>query len=196
MSFIKRLNESPYAKDVEIAYVSNGSLKFENMENFKKVRLRLSVDCVEKAGEYFRFGLKWSEWVENLKNFPSNFDVSFQWTCSNVSMFYLVDTYDLLREEFPNIRFLFNNHVTEPYHMSVQNLPIEVKDKIKNDIENYMFDNDALEVLPFYLNHMYEKDGWQTHGKILINYLNDLDKARNINWRTSFSEMNLENYVG
>ena len=66
-------------KDVEIAYVSNGSLKFENMENFKKVRLRLSVDCVEKAGEYFRFGLKWSEWVENLKNFPSNFDVSFQW---------------------------------------------------------------------------------------------------------------------
>ena len=56
--FIKRLNESPYAKDVEIAYVSNGSLKFENMENFKKVRLRLSVDCVEKAGEYFRFGLK------------------------------------------------------------------------------------------------------------------------------------------
>ena len=194
--FIKRLNESPYAKDVEIAYVSNGSLKFENMENFKKVRLRLSVDCVEKAGEYFRFGLKWSEWVENLKNFPSNFDVSFQWTCSNVSMFYLVDTYDLLREEFPDIRFLFNNHVTEPYHMSVQNLPIEVKDKIKNDIENYMFDNDALEVLPFYLNHMYEKDGWQTHGKILINYLNDLDKARNINWRTSFSEMNLENYVG
>ena len=43
--------------------------------------------------------------------------------------------------------------------MSVQNLPLEVKDKIKNDIENYMFDNDALEVLPFYLNHMYEKDG-------------------------------------
>ena len=39
------------------------------MENFKKVRLRLSVDCVEKAGEYFRFGLKWSEWVENLKTF-------------------------------------------------------------------------------------------------------------------------------
>ena len=74
------------------------------MENFKKVRLRLSVDCVEKAGEYFRFG-RMVRVAENLKNFPSNFDVSFQWTCSNVSMFYLVDTYDLSREEFPDIRF-------------------------------------------------------------------------------------------
>ncbi|MBS83029.1 MAG: hypothetical protein CMD65_02710, partial [Gammaproteobacteria bacterium] len=193
--FIKRLNESPYAKDVEIAYVSNGSLKFENMENFKKVRLRLSVDGAEKAGEYFRFGLKWNDWCNNIKKFPSNFDVSFQWTCSNISMFYLVDTYDILREEFPNIRFLFNNHVTEPYHMSVQNLPNELKDKIKHEIDAYMFEKEAREVLPFYINHMFEKDGWNSHGKILLNYLNDLDQARNIDWRASFSEMNLEKYV-
>ena len=183
--FIKRLNESEYAKDVEIAYVSNGSLKFKNMENFKKVRLRLSVDCVEKAGEYFRYGLKWKEWCNNIQNFPSNFDVSFQWTCSNVSMFYLIDTYDILREEFPNIRFLFENHVTEPYHMSVQNLPLDIKNEIKENIDSYMFDEDAKEVLPFYLNHMFEKDAWPDTGKIFLNYLNDLDKARNTNWKES-----------
>ena len=165
------------------------------MENFKKVRLRLSVDGAEKAGEYFRFGLKWNDWCNNIKKFPSNFDVSFQWTCSNISMFYLVDTYDILREEFPNIRFLFNNHVTEPYHMSVQNLPNELKDKIKHEIDAYMFEKEAREVLPFYINHMFEKDGWNSHGKILLNYLNDLDQARNIDWRASFSEMNLEKYV-
>ena len=180
--FIKRLNESPYAKDVEIAYVSNGSLKFENMENFKKVRLRLSIDCVKTEGEYFRYGLNWEEWCNNIKEFPSNFDVSFQWTCSNVSMYYLVDTYDYLREEFPKIRFLFENHVTEPYYMSVQNLPYDVKLHIKNEIDSYMFDNKAKEVLPFYVNHMFEKDGWDG---TLIEYLNDLDKARNTNWRKS-----------
>ena len=183
--FIKRLNESPYAKDVEIAYVSNGSLKFKNMENFKKVRLRLSVDCVEKAGEYFRYGLKWNDWCNNIKEFPSNFDVSFQWTCSNVSMFYLIDTYNLLRNKFPDIRFLFENHVTEPYHMSVQNLPIEIKNEIKEKIDAYMFDEEAKEVLPFYINHMFEKDGWTDNGSILINYFNDLDKARNTNWKES-----------
>lgn len=183
--FIKKLNESPYAKDVEIAYVSNGSLKFKNMENFKKVRLRLSVDCAEKAGEYFRYGLKWDEWCNNIRSFPPNFDVSFQWTCSNVSMFYLIDTYDLLREEFPNIRFLFENYVTEPYHMSVQNLPLDIKNQIKEDIDSYMFDEDAREVLPFYINHMFEKDGWSENGDTFINYLNDLDTARNTNWKES-----------
>ena len=183
--FIKKLNESPYAKDVEIAYVSNGSLKFENMENFKKVRLRLSVDGAESVGEYFRYGLNWEEWCANIKTFPSNFDVSFQWTCSNVSMFYLIDTYDFLKEEFPHIRFLFNNHVTEPYHMSVQNLPNEIKDEIKENVDSYMFDEEAKEVLPFYLNHMYEKDGWISHGDIFIRYLNDLDQARNTNWKQS-----------
>ena len=183
--FIKKLNESPYAKDVEIAYVSNGSLKFENMENFKKVRLRLSVDGAESVGEYFRYGLNWKEWCANIKTFPSNFDVSFQWTCSNVSMFYLIDTYDFLKEEFPHIRFLFNNHVTEPYHMSVQNLPKEIKDEIKENVDSYMFDEEAKEVLPFYLNHMYEKDGWSSHGDIFLRYLDDLDQARNTNWKQS-----------
>ena len=172
--FIKNLNESEYAKEVEVAYVSNGSFKFENMDNFKKVRLRLSVDCVEEAGEYFRYGLKWNEWCENIKSFPENFDVSFQWTCSNVSMFYLKDTYTLLRKEFPDIRFLFENHVTEPYHMSAQNLPRRIKEKIRDEID--------FEMDPFYINYMFEKDGWD--GK-LIHYLYDLDKARNTNWRKS-----------
>ena len=155
------------------------------MENFKKVRLRLSVDCVEKAGEYFRYGLKWNDWCNKIKEFTSNFDVSFQWTCSNVSMFYLIDTYNLLRNKFPDIRFLFENHVTEPYHMSVQNLPIEIKNEIKEKIDAYMFDEEAKEVLPFYINHMFEKDGWTDNGSILINYFNDLDKARNTNWKES-----------
>ena len=183
--FIKRLNESEYAKDVEIAYVSNGSLKFNNMENFKKVRLRLSVDCAEKAGEYFRYGLKWDEWCNNIRSFPSNFDVSFQWTCSNVSIFYLIDTYDYLREEFPNIRFLFENHVTSPYHMSAQNLPIKIKEYVKEQIDSYMFDEKDKEVLPFYGNYMFEKDGWSKNGNIFINYLNDLDNVRNTNWKES-----------
>lgn len=194
--FIKKLNESPFAKEIEIAYVSNGSLKFDNMQNFKKVRLRLSVDCIEKQGEYFRYGLKWNDWIENIRKFPSNFDVSFQWTCSNISMFYLIDTYDFLREEFPNIRFLFNNHVTQPYHLSVQNLPLEIKNKIKNKIDSYPFDKEVIKkIIPFYTNHMFEKDGWSSHGKILINYLNDLDNVRNSNWKEIFYDMNLEKYV-
>lgn len=175
--FIKKLNESEYAKDVEIAYVSNGSLKFENMDNFKKVRLRLSIDCVEEAGEYFRYGLKWEEWRKNILKFPDNFDVSFQWTCSNVSMFYLAETYETCLYEFSNIRFLFENHVTQPIWMSPQNLPLQIKEKIKNEID--------FELDPFYINHMFEKDLWPEYGKMFIEYLEALDKTRNTNWKKS-----------
>ena len=41
---------------------------------------------------------------------------------------------------------------------------------------------------------MLEKDEWSTHGKTFMNYLNDLDKARNISWRHSFKEMELEKF--
>ena len=175
--FIKKLNESEYAKEVEIAYVSNGAFKFENMENFKKVRLRLSIDCAEEAGEYFRYGLDWNKWRNNISSFPNNFDVSFQWTCSNVSMFYLTETYDICRFEFPEIRFLFENHVSNPPWMSVQNLPIEIKEKLKNEI-NFKMD-------PFYINYMFEKDLWPEYGETFINYLDSLDRARNTNWKKS-----------
>ena len=41
---------------------------------------------------------------------------------------------------------------------------------------------------------MLEKDLWKTEGKTFMNYLNDLDIARNISWQHSFKEMKLENY--
>jgi hypothetical protein len=68
--------------------------------------------------------------------------------------------------------------------MSVQNLPIDIKNEIRENVEEY-FDEEAKEVLPFYINHMFEKDGWSEKGETFINYLNDLDKARKTNWRKS-----------
>jgi len=99
-----------------------------------------------------------------------------------VSMFYLVETYDCLKEEFPNIRFLFENHVTTPYHMSAQNFPMKIKEYIKNEIDSYLFEDRDKEVLPFYVNYMFEKDVWDNK---LIEYLDDLDTVRKTNWRKS-----------
>ncbi len=180
--FIKELNESPYAKEIEIAYVSNGSFRFDNMENFKKVRLRLSVDCVETAGEYFRYGLKWDEWCDNIRSFPENFDVSFQWTASNVSMVYLPETFDLLRMEFPHIRFLFENHVDNPPWLSPQNLPKNIKDALTYGHIHWT-------KMPFYINLMNEEDLWPKYGETFLNYLEDLDKHRGTDWKTSLKEL-------
>ena len=36
---------------------------------------------------------------------------------------------------------------------------------------------------------MMDKDLWNEQGDVLYNYLNDLDKARNTNWRNTLPEI-------
>ena len=41
---------------------------------------------------------------------------------------------------------------------------------------------------------MLEKDLWNEQGKTFMQYLDDLDGARNISWQHNFQEMELEKY--
>lgn len=209
--FLKDLSNTEYASGINLAYTSNGTLinkdRLDQLSKFHKVNLRLSIDALGLAGEYFRFPIKWETFTKQLKviddyiaqrqtNFDNEliFDVGVQWTCSNVSMFYLIDTYEIIKNDFPNIKFLFCNHVEWPIHMSAQNLPLEIKQQIKDRVDNYKFKERDLTDYPFYINHMLEKDLWPIHGKTFMQYLDDLDAARNISWKKHFSEMELQKY--
>jgi MoaA/NifB/PqqE/SkfB family radical SAM enzyme len=201
--FIKETAFTDEAKNITLTYVSNGTLLtekiFDQLVSFKEVIIRLSLDAIQEPGEYFRFPIKWENFVKKLELMEKyavaykNLDIGVQWTCSNVSMFYLIDTYDYMRKHFPNIEFIFANHVEWPVHMSAQVLPQEIKDTIAERINNYNFEEHSNKV-PFYVSHMLEKDLWITEGKTFMNYLDDLDNARKISWQTSFSEMGLEKY--
>jgi len=201
--FIKEVCNSDTAKEITLSYVSNGTLLTENIFNqlvkFKEVIIRLSLDAIGIPGEYFRFPIKWDVFktkLELMQRFAvqnQHLDIGVQWTCSNVSMFYLVDTYDFIRTHYPDIKFLFCNHVEWPEHMSAQTLPTELKLQVAERISAYNFGIDA-EYVPFYINHMLEKDKWATHGNTFMNYLDDLDSARKISWQTSFTEMELHKY--
>jgi MoaA/NifB/PqqE/SkfB family radical SAM enzyme len=202
--FLKDLSETNHAAGINLAYVTNGTLineaRLDQLSKFKTVVLRLSVDALGRAGEYFRFPIKWETFTKQLKvidNYVAdkeNFDIGVQWTCSNVSMFYLTETYDIIRNEFPNIKFLFCNHVEWPMHMSAQNLPQELKSIIVEKINAYKFKERDFEDFPFYVNHMLEKDMWKEQGETFMQYLDDLDTARNISWKHNFQEMELHKY--
>lgn len=202
--FIEEISKTEQAKEITLHYVSNGTLLnekiFEQLSKFQNVIIRLSLDVAGIPGEYFRFPLKWKIFEQKLllmQQFAekyNSFDIGIQWTCSNISMFYLVETYDYILKNYPLIKFIFCNHVEWPIHMSAQVLPNALKQIIVQKIQNYVFLKDADKV-PFYVNHMLEKDLWNQHGKVFIDYLNDLDLARNINWKESFVEMKLEQYI-
>jgi hypothetical protein len=98
-----------------------------------------------------------------------------------------------MRNHFPNIKFIFANHVEWPIHMSAQVLPYETKQIIEEHINNYDFGEYSSKV-PFYVSHMLEKDLWKTQGSVFMNYLDDLDAARKVNWNYSFKEMELEKH--
>lgn len=201
--FIEEISQTEYAKGITLHYVSNGTLLTDKilsqLENFKSVIIRLSLDAIGVPGEYFRFPIKWNMFKKKLelmqeysKNYE-NFDIGVQWTCSNISIFYLVETYDYIKKNYPHIQFIPCNHVEWPVHMSAQVLPLELKEIISKKIKNYDFGKDE-EKISFYTRHMLEKDLWNKYGNTFLQYLNDLDSARNINWKYSFKEMNLSNY--
>lgn len=201
--FIDKLSETEYSKNITLFYVTNGTLLtpdiLKKLEKFKSVILQVSIDCVGKAAEYFRFPIKWDHYesqLEMLKPYGrmSNFTIKFQWTCSNVSMFYLPETYDFAAKRY-NFAFDFCNHVEWPIHMSAQNLPREIKNEIKDRLRVHDFGYNYMKV-EFYMKHMMERDLWPEHGRTLINYLNDLDQARSVSWKESLKEIELEKYYG
>ena len=164
--FIETISQSKYAKDITLSYVSNGTLltekMFDHLIRFKQVIIRLSLDAIGTPGEYFRFPIKWNNFVKKLElmqNFAEkneHLDIGVQWTCSNISIFYLVDTYDYMKKNFPSIKFNFANYVEWPVHMSAQVLPVYLKEIVAYKITQYDFGENKDKV-PFYLNHMLEK---------------------------------------
>ena len=201
--FIKEISETEHAKNITLTYVSNGTLLtkniFDQLTKFNEVIIRLSLDAIGTPGEYFRFPIKWEMFKQKMslmEEYAKNnkhIDVGVQWTCSNVSMFYLVDTYSYIKTHYPTLKFLFCNHVEWPGHMSAQVLPADLKQVIKNKVEEYDWGTDE-KFIPFYINHMMEKDMWNEHGTTFMNYLDDLDDVRKISWKQSFKDMRLENY--
>jgi len=203
-NFLKKLSTLPARKRITVHYVTNATLLSEQilqqLSKIKKVEFAISLDAPELAGEFFRFPLNWKKYMKTL-NLINEFELinksfvpTIQWTCSNISMFYLIKSYDLIKNNFSNISFWTCNHVESPLHMSAKVLPMPLKEKLYNDIDNYVFDLQVQKRKKFYIDYMMEEDLWQTEGKIFMNYLDDLSKVRKIDWRVNLKEMELDKY--
>ena len=203
-NFIKKLANLPASRKISIHYVTNATLITKKILNYfrntMRVEFAVSLDAPELAGEFFRFPLNWKKFmktlnlIDNFQNINKSFEPTIQWTCSNISMFYLIKSYDLIKNNFSNLTFWLCNHVEHPVHMSAKVLPMALKEKIYKDIKSYTFDDRCQERITFYIDHMMEEDLWQTEGKIFMNYLDDLSRVRNIDWRVNLKEMGLDKY--
>lgn len=201
--FIDRIVESGHSGNITLFYVTNGTLitpkMMDKLLKFKKVLMQVSIDAAGAPAEYFRFPIKWDHYVSQLDmlneySLSDNLLLKAQWTCSNVSMFYLSDTYRFIADRYRRMEFDFCNHVEWPAHMSAQNLPTPLKHEVAKKIESMYFGvhNGNEAKVKFYVKHMLERDLWLEHGETFLRYLDDLDAARNVSWKESLSELHRE----
>ena len=191
---IERVADSGHAQRIMLHYVTNGTLltpaMIATLKKFKQVTLNVSLDAAGKALEFFRFPIVARELDEKLSwldaEATAHFNPAIQWTSSNVSLYYLDQTLDHLAGRFPNLELKFCNFVDFPAHMSPQNLPLKIKERIARKLE---FHSSRHKEIPFFLDHMFAADLWPAQGPTFIRYLDDLSAARGLRWEEHFPEL-------
>lgn len=173
--------------DFILHYITNGTLidsnTIDKISQFD-LNIGISLDAFGERAEFLRFPNNWKIINRNLKyiNDKTIQFSFFNWTCYNLNFYILDELLDYTQQEYPNITFRFSDYVTTPEHISVQNLPKIIKEKIAKKLKN-------IKQAEFYINFMMEDDLWDKHKYTLFNYLEDLDKLRNTNWRKSLPEI-------
>ena len=170
-------------------YVTNGTLLtkdiIKKLEKMKSVRLHVSMDGIQERAEFLRYPSNWKKLERNLLDLQyADFKARFQWTAYNTNIFRLPETYQYCSQKFPNMDFLLCDFVTQPVHMSIQNLPSFFKEQITEKLEAFKPLDSTV-----YLNFMNTRQLWDEQGSILYNYLEDLDRARQTNWRKILPEI-------
>lgn len=179
--------------ELDITYVTNATLItptiVDKLKKFRNVQLGISLDATHEISDFVRFPSKWDElekiisYIDSVNIDPSNkFNAYFNYTFYNMNVFHLDKTYAYCKKHFKDIKLRMGDFVESPAHMSIQNLPRPFKEKIAKKIKN-------VPGVDFYINYMMAKDTWEELGPTLYNYLNDLDAARNTDWKSIFPEI-------
>ena len=179
--------------ELDITYVTNATLitpaTVDKLKKFRNVQLGISLDATHEVSDLLRFPSSWDElekiiaYINSVNIDPSNkFNAYFNYTFYNTNVFHLDKTYSYCKKHFKDIKLSMGDFVESPAHMSIQNLPRHFKEKVAKKIKN-------VPGVDFYINYMMAKDTWEELGPTLYNYLNDLDTARNTNWRSVLPEI-------
>lgn len=141
--------ETGHARHISLLINTNTTIYSDEIiylfKQFKNVYLNFSIDDIGKRFEYQRSGARWDEVVENLKKFTSQGgynggdQIECKICCSVTSMniYYFPEYFEFMNEHFPGLP-VFWNLVFQPWQLSIQLLPAEIKELIANRLKNYV----------------------------------------------------------
>lgn len=166
---------------VTLQYNSN-LVSVKNIEKywpkFKHVFVSASMDAVGKLGEYLRYGTDFEKWENNLNIVSKYAEIEINPTISILNIFHLKEL-----EEWSKFPINYNI-LTDPRHLCVNVLPIELKNKIE-----YMPKNEHLKQI---LN---TDESWLFPHAMSFILLQDRIKNTNIWDRLPFADYAIQEYM-
>lgn len=147
INLLNYLISSGNSKNIDLLFNTNGTVFsaeiVQILSSFKKVRMYFSIDDIGERFEYQRKGAKWCEVVENIRQAyhlsrseqGANIDFKICTTVSSLNIYYFPEFFEFFGKEFPGLK-IFWNLLFDPWELSVQALPNEVKKLIKSRLEN------------------------------------------------------------
>lgn len=183
-------------KELMFAFASNGNVKPENLlEFYEKIKqLKTKYNIVIKAGlsienlferaEYVRHGLKWDNFIDNLKIHCNNADTVTLQLTSNV--FSVVNISDFVKyfKDYKLDAFTYG-YVGQPFfrlNILDQSFKLEVQ-----KLEDYLKSNNIEHMFKNYKN-LYSLNDDKVNASKFKFAITNLDEIRGTNWRTVFPE--------
>jgi MoaA/NifB/PqqE/SkfB family radical SAM enzyme len=167
--------QTGHSKHISLLINTNATIYTDEIvtlfKQFQNVYLNFSIDDIGERFEYQRNGAKWNEVVENMKQyikhggFTGSDQLQIKICCSVTSMniYYFPEYFAFMNEHFPGLP-VFWNLVFQPWQLSVQLLPAEVKELIAQRLRNFV-------------NATYQMDELRTRTiENLISYLKGTDE--------------------
>lgn len=191
---LKTLIASGRAPDIELHYFTNTTVLprwcIDFWRNFKKIKLRSSVDGVREVYDYIRHPGVWSTIEKNVSQLVdaelTNLDFSFCYVLMNLNVFSLEEMF-LWRNQFfssSKMPIIKPDYIVEPDFLSPHHLPAQLKQQAVESLSRTM--NLALPEEKRLISDMREQILLEAADKDqkliqLKKYLLDIDFSRKVN---------------
>ena len=173
--------------DIHLHYTTNATIvpgdKFWDRWKDFKVDIQLSIDGIGKHFEYTRWPAKWDQVYDNIKKYQ---DMSGSNPRIKLSVGHVVSIFTVYY--YPEFyKWCLQNKLTDPFISLLSNkpeydiraLPKVVKDRVKEKLSKYHFDE--------IINYMYQTD-LSEHFETGEEYINLLDQQRGQSFKETFPE--------
>lgn len=192
--FLERLIEEGVAKNIQLSYNTNCSVykaSFNDIwKEFKTVTLGMSVDAVDDKNKWIRSPINsWesiNENIQGLMSLPSLSHVNITCTIQWLNLPYMEEFYDwaLPIKKLKKHTSINQNFLTFPPYLSINCLPIEMKQNILKSFESSRHKQYLLsDNMRAYLNSSETSPEVYEQGK---KFMDEVSKTRGSDWKKVF----------